>query len=222
VARGTLNTADVVRAAADLADKEGFDAVTPSRLARHLGIRTPSLYSHVGGAADLRLRVAALALDESANRLRTALAGLSRGMAVAAWADGWREFARAHPGRYTATRLPLDGHAAMLDGSPAAAMLAAGRRHAEILRSVVADYGLDGDAGTHAVRLLGSVVHGFVSLELSGSFAHSEPGAAESWRHALQILDQALAGDAPEGSTTQDRDAGRLEQNSDREGAQPG
>ncbi|NEE53941.1 TetR family transcriptional regulator, partial [Streptomyces sp. SID8455] len=46
----------VVRAGAELADEIGFEQVTPSALARQLGVRTASLYSHVKNAHDLKTK----------------------------------------------------------------------------------------------------------------------------------------------------------------------
>ncbi|WP_162146261.1 TetR family transcriptional regulator, partial [Amycolatopsis vancoresmycina] len=60
--RAGLTTDRVVRAAAELADETGFDRLTPSELARRLGVQVASLYSHVKNAHDLRVKVALLAL----------------------------------------------------------------------------------------------------------------------------------------------------------------
>ena len=45
-------------------------------------------------------------------------------------------------------------------------------------RAVLRGYDLTEPDQTHAVRLLGSVFHGFVTLELAGGFSHSAPDAA--------------------------------------------
>lgn len=36
------------------------------------------------------------------------------------------------------------------------------------------------------------MIHGFVALELSGSFDHSEPGVDESWPRIVDALDALL------------------------------
>ena len=73
--RAGLTTDRVVRAAADLADQEGFDAVTTSAVARLFDVKAASLYSHVAGTDDLRTRVALLALEELADLAAAAVAG---------------------------------------------------------------------------------------------------------------------------------------------------
>ena len=44
----------------------------------------------------------------------------------------------------------------------------------------------------HAVRLLGSVFHGFSSLETAGGFSHSAPDSEETWTRILDALDALL------------------------------
>jgi AcrR family transcriptional regulator len=181
--RAGLNTDRVVRAAADLADEEGFDAVTISAVARLFEVKAASLYSHVAGTDDLRTRVALLALEELADLAAAAVAGRAGTDALVAFANVYRNYARTHPGRYDATRLRLDA------GTAAAS---AGGRHAAITRAILRGYGLAGDDETHAVRLIGSVLHGYASLELAGSFDHSDPPGDKTWPRILDGLDHML------------------------------
>jgi hypothetical protein len=71
--------------------------------------------------------------------------------------------------------------------------VAAGRRHAALTRAVLRGYALDEESTVHAIRLLGSVMHGFTALELGGSFDHSEPPSEESWLRILDALDETLS-----------------------------
>lgn len=183
MARAGLSTERLVRAGAELADAEGFDAVTPSALARHFGVQVASLYAHVASAHELKLRVALLALDELADRAAEAAAGRSGKEALVALANVHRDFATRHPGRFAATRFPLDHAAAESSG---------GRRLAQLMRAVLRGYRLAEPAETHAVRLLGSVFLGFTSLELAGSFSHSAPEPQASWDETLDALDRIL------------------------------
>src|SRR5437868_7823218 len=72
-------------------------------LADRLGVRTPSLYKHVGGLADLQHRVATLAMTELGEVIRDAVQGQSGFDALAALLTAVRDYVAAHPGRYTAT-----------------------------------------------------------------------------------------------------------------------
>ena len=182
MARAGLTTERLVTAGAELADEIGFARVSVSELARRFGVKVPSVYSHLRGSHDLRTRIALLALDEMAERGAVAIAGRSGREALTAFADAYRDYAREHPGRYDAARYPLDA---------ATAATSAGPRHAAMMRALLHGYDLAEPDQTHAVRLLGSVLHGFVSLELAGGFAHSAPDSAATWvrlQHSLDVL----------------------------------
>lgn len=177
-------TADrLTRAGAELADEAGFEEVTVSALARRFGVKVASLYSHVKNSHDLRTRIALLALEELADRGDAALAGRAGKDALAALANVYRDYAREHPGRYAAAQLRLD---------PATAAASAGVRHARMTRAILRGYDLAEPDQTHAVRLLGSVFHGYVSLELGGGFSHSAPDSDETWSRVLDALDALL------------------------------
>ncbi|MFF3985506.1 TetR/AcrR family transcriptional regulator [Streptomyces sp. NPDC001797] len=183
MARAGLSTERLVRAGAELADEAGFDQVTVSALARRFDVKVASLYSHVKSSQDLKTRIALLALEELADRAADALAGRAGKDALVAFADVYRDYARAHPGRYTAARLRLD---------PETAAASAGVRHSQMTRAILRGYDLAEPDETHAVRLLGSVFHGYVDLELSGGFSHSAPDSQQSWTRVLDALDALL------------------------------
>ena len=181
--RAGLSAERLARAGAELADEVGFEHVTVSALARHFDVKVASLYSHVKSSQDLKTRIALLALEEMADRAAEALAGRAGKDALTALANVYRDYARAHPGRYAAAQLRL---------APEAAAASAGVRHAQMTRAILRGYDLTEPDETHAVRLLGSVFHGYVSLELAGGFSHSAPDSQESWTRTLDALDSLL------------------------------
>ncbi|TCO61026.1 TetR/AcrR family transcriptional regulator [Actinocrispum wychmicini] len=188
MARTGVTVERLTQAAADLADEVGFDNVTVSALARGFGVKDASLYSHIKNARDLRVRVAVLALEELADRVAEALAGRSGKDALVAFANAYRDYAKRHPGRYTAARRELD---------PESAVAAAAVRHAEMTRAILRGYRLAEPAETDAVRLLHSVFHGYVSLETAGGFVRGRAAEA-SWTRALDALDAVLRNWPPE------------------------
>ncbi|MBL0746394.1 TetR-like C-terminal domain-containing protein [Nocardioides baculatus] len=184
--RSGLTTARVAEAAAELADEVGLDAVTLSALARRFDVAAPSLYSHVRSTADVRVRVALLALDETADRVASALAGVSRREAIAAVGQVWRAYAVEHPGRYAATRLPLDADTAAASAGP---------RHADLSRSSLRGYALADHDVTHAVRLVGATFHGYAALDAAGAFGHGGrgvPTSDETWERVVDGLHTLL------------------------------
>jgi AcrR family transcriptional regulator len=183
VARAGLSTERLARAGAELADEVGFEQVTLSAVARRFDVKVASLYSHVRNSQDLKTRIALLALEELADRAADALAGRSGKDALTALANVYRDYAREHPGRYAAARFRLD---------PQTAAASAGVRHAQMTRALLRGYDLPEPDRTHAVRLLGSVFHGYVSLEAEGGFSHSAPDTQETWIRVLDALDALL------------------------------
>ncbi|GAA5114018.1 TetR-like C-terminal domain-containing protein [Alloalcanivorax gelatiniphagus] len=184
--RAGLTTARVAEAAARLADEVGLDRVTLAALAQHFGVAAPSLYTHVRSQADVRVQVALLALEETADLVAASLAGVSGRAALAAVGGVWRSYAVAHPGRYAATRLALDGETAAASAGP---------RHAELARAALRGYALDEPDVTHAVRLLGATFHGYAALDAAGAFGHGPahaPTSDESWERVLDGLHATL------------------------------
>ncbi|MFD9475544.1 MULTISPECIES: TetR/AcrR family transcriptional regulator [Streptomyces] len=170
-------------AGAELADEAGFEQVTLSALARRFDVKVASLYSHVKNSHELRTRIALLALEELADLVAAAVAGRAGKDALIAFANAYRDYARAHPGRYDAARLRLD---------PQTAAASAGVRHAQMTRAILRGYDLTEPDQTHAVRMLGSVFHGYVSLEAAGGFSHTAVDSQESWAWTLESLDAML------------------------------
>ena len=179
MARAGLNTTVVVEAAAELADAEGFEAVTLSSVAGRLGVKPPSLYSHVGGLSDLRQRLAILAAVELADALTPAVAGRAGGEALREAGRAYRRYALAHPGRHAALQFVL------VPGDPAA-------QHAvDLLISVMRGYALEGDAAIHAVRGMRAAIYGFVALETGGGFG-LPLNPEESFEWLLDVIDRGL------------------------------
>ncbi|GAA3536168.1 TetR/AcrR family transcriptional regulator [Streptomyces osmaniensis] len=183
MARVGLTTERLVRAGAELADEIGFEQVTASELARRFDVKVASLYSHVKNSQDLKTRIALFALEELADRAADAVAGRAGKDALVAFANVYRDYGLEHPGRAAAARMTLD---------PETAAASAGARHAQMTRAILRGYDLTEPDATHAVRLLGSVFHGYASLELAGGFSHSAPDSEETWHRILDALDALL------------------------------
>ena len=185
MARAGLSTDAVVAAAAALADHEGLEAVTLARLAADAGVRPPSLYAHVDGLDDVRRRLAIRGALELAAVLRNAATGRSGGDALRAIALAHRDYARRHPGSYLAAQ-----RAPAKDDVEAKA--AAGEA-VDVLRAVLAGYGLEGDDAIHAARTVRAALHGFAMLESGGGFG-IKLDLDESFARLVEILDRGFAG----------------------------
>lgn len=182
--RAGLTVDRLVTAAAELADEGGLDNLTLSALARRFGVRDASLYAHLGGLADLRVRLCMLAATEMTDRISAAVAGRAGKDALVAFADAFRAYALEHPGRYAAGQLQLE---------PARAAESPGhRRSVELTYAMLRGYGLDEPDLTDAGRLLRSAFHGYADLEARAGFSHPRAPAA-SWHRSLDALHFLLA-----------------------------
>lgn len=182
VARPGLTTESLTTTAADLADQVGFEKVTVSELARRVGVKPASLYSHLRGSEDLRGRISVLALSELGERLSISLAGRSGRAALDALVSVMRTYALEHPGRWEATQVRITAPEAGVAGAKVAALML----------GIMVGYDLPPQERTHAVRLAGSTINGFIRLQANGSFDHSDPDPEASWTRMTRALDTAL------------------------------
>ena len=161
-ARPGLDRDIVVLAAAELYNASGGADVRLKDVAARLGVKTPSLYNHIRGQDELLRDLALYGAKQLERCISKAAIGKSGDHAVLATARAYREFAHQHPGIYQLTqRAPApddDVHQA------------ASAQILEVLHLVLLEYGLSDVEEIHAIRALRSLVHGFVSLELSSGF----------------------------------------------------
>ncbi len=160
--RRKIDQALVVKTAVELADANGYDAVTLAAVAEQLGIRIPSLYNHVDGLAGLRSLMSLWAVRELEDRLRRAAVGNAGADAISSMALAYREFAHAHPGVYRLTLRAADPGETEL--------VAAAQETLDLLFAALRPYDLTTDDTLHTIRALRSLLHGFVDLEISGGF----------------------------------------------------
>jgi AcrR family transcriptional regulator len=184
--RAGLDAGAVVAAAAELADAEGLQELTLARLADRLGVRSPSLYAHVGGLADLRTRLAVRGARELAAALQAAAAGRARSDALRAVADAYRAYAHGHSGVYAAIQ-----RAPAADPDPDPELSRAAAELVQVFVAVLRGYELHDDNAIHAVRIMRAALHGFVSLEHEGGFA-MPIDIDESYRRLVETLDRGL------------------------------
>lgn len=181
--RNGLTTSSVVDAAMKMADADGLDQLTLVRVAAKLKVQPPSLFNHVRGLPELRRQLQLRGLHEMAEVASRAAVGRAGDDAVMAAATALRQFAREHPGLYSAS----------LPSAPASdpELGVAAQRFVEIFFDIVRQYGFKGKELVHAVRGLFSTVHGFIMLERAGTFG-MPVSADESFRWLVRRYTDAL------------------------------
>jgi AcrR family transcriptional regulator len=162
VPRAGLDTSAVVAAGAALADEVGLSGLTMGLVADRLGVRPPSLYKHVGSLHELRHGISILAKGEFAHQLARDSVGRSGPDAVRAFADSYRHWALAHPGRYAAT-VPAPAAGDEEDRRVSEEAL-------QVLLDVLAGFGLPDARVVDSARAMRSALHGFVTLEAAVGF----------------------------------------------------
>lgn len=169
----------IVMAAADIADLFGLEKITLAAVADRLGVRTPSLYNHIGGLSELRNEMAIWGTNQLMAKISTAAIGKAKKDAVLAVAAAYRSFAHQHPGLYRAIVSSPDRDCLGLKTAIVNMMT--------VIKTVLEPYNLVENDQTHAVRGLRSLMHGFVSLEAAGWFA-SPVGREESYNQLINTF----------------------------------
>jgi AcrR family transcriptional regulator len=157
--RAGLDADAVTRAAVELVDVEGVEALTMTHLARRLGVTQPALYAHVDNLAAVQRAVGLYGMREMSEELRTAVLGRSGDEALRALAKAYRDYVRRHPHRYT-----LQQRAPRTEEYHEV-----GERAAEAVRAVLRSYGLPEEEVPAAHQFFRAAISGFVVLDVDGS-----------------------------------------------------
>jgi len=180
--RTRLDKNMVVQAAVDLLNAEGVGALSLSRLANELGIKTPSLYNHVDGLDGLQRELELLNARLLADRFSEAAIGKSGPELFMDVSQAFREYVKEYPGLYMST----------LRSSSTQQVLDENLQHEEarmmkVGLAVMASLGLQGEDAIHGLRAFRSVVHGFATLEVAGGFGLPQD-CDESFRRLVLAL----------------------------------
>lgn len=160
-----LDKQAVLQAAVDLVNAEGIAALTLSRLAEELGIRSPSLYNHVDGLPGLQRELAVMNARLIADRLNEAAIGKSGVELFMNVAQAFRNYVKENPGLYMSS-LRASGNLTAPDEN----LIREEERSLKVGLAVMASLGLQGEDAIHALRAFRSMVHGFATLEVAGGF----------------------------------------------------
>jgi len=180
--RTRLDKNMVVQAAVDLLNAEGVGALSLSRLANELGIKTPSLYNHVDGLDGLQRELEILNARLLADRISEAAIGKSGSELFVDVSQAFREYVKEYPGLYMST-LRSSSMLQVLDEN----LQREEERTMKVGLAVMASLGLQGEDAIHGLRAFRSVVHGFATLEVAGGFGLPQD-CDESFRRLVSAL----------------------------------
>ena len=171
--RKGLSGEDILEAALDLIQEEGYASFSLRALSKRLLVQPASLYNHVEGLTALTEAVASrVALDLKAE-LEQAAAGLPEPEAFRAALLAYRRFAQQKPELYKA-----------LMDQPQRPQTVQSPAFHEILRPIhriVLARLPQGDQALHYMRTLRAGLHGFVCLEAAGFMNRGRAAPQESY-----------------------------------------
>jgi AcrR family transcriptional regulator len=169
---------DIVRAALELLEEEGAEALTMRRLADRLGVKAPSLYKHLASKEELEGALMAVGLEQVGSVL--AEAARSGGDPLTAIAVAYRRFALAHPHLYRLlTERPL-----------------LRERLPEGVEARAAAPLVEAAGDPDRARAAWAFAHGMVHLELSGRFP-PDADLDAAWRSGIAALADAPMSTSP-------------------------
>lgn len=183
--RNGLTHQRLIEAAAGLIERSGLQAFSMRALAAALDVKPASLYNHVQSMDALLTDVCAYALRMQMDCELAAIAGKSGEAAISALAAASRRFAKEHPRLYrliiqlTPSRAGQLGEAAHYICAP--------------FLKVLEHTAFSDEEKLHWQRVLRAIVHGFVSQEDAGFFAHLPADADTSFQIAVRCYLDGLA-----------------------------
>lgn len=184
-----LNPDAVVKAAAELIEKQGREVFSMRILADSLGIKTASLYNHVDNMDALLVEVCRYGLRLQEDAEMQAIKGKCGEDAVRILAETYRRFAKEHRELYWLIMNTASKDNRVLDDAAV--------RLTDPLKKMFAEFHLREEETIHYRRLFRAIVHGFVSQEDAGFFSHYPADVEESFQFAVQsFIDSVKQGEA--------------------------
>lgn len=172
------SAAEIVHAARDLIAERGIEALTMQAVADQVGVRGPSLYKHFVDRNDLLRAVERTVVADLQRVLTAASRSTDDQIALREMAAAYRRFAKKSPSKY-ALIFALHAHDEETEAARRQALEPAIKRLQKWL----------GDPGLAFVRarVLTAFLHGFVSMEASGTFRFGG-SIDEAFRAGIDLL----------------------------------
>lgn len=145
---------------------ETLEGLSMAEIAKDLGIKTPSLYSHFESLSDLKVQITLRALQELGRDLREVLGAHREKNDLVAFMKVYRRFGHQHPLLFNATQIGIRTR------DPE--VLKAAHQIVELAILALQEYRMSPAYIIHAVRTIRSLLNGFINLELEGGFQRKE------------------------------------------------
>lgn len=179
MAKAGLDKEAVIKKAAEIADRDGLDSLSMRVLAQELGIRSPSLYNHIGSLDELKHELMLYGWRDMEHRLLVSAVGVSGYDALRAMCRAFLDFALEKPGVFDA----MLWYNKYSDADSMNATEGFFRYFYRFTESVnISRYYAE-----HILRTMRGFLEGFSLLVNNGAFGHSA-SIEESFDISLEIL----------------------------------
>lgn len=182
--RQGLNREGVTAAAIRLIEERGVSNFSLNELAKSLGIKPASLYSHIQSIDALLTDIGIIAVRQMVSSEKEAIAGKSRDEALFALASAYRRFAKEHYELYLLVMNIPKGN------NPVLELVA--EEIVEPIMEVLEGYRIPEEMRMHYQRAFRSVMHGFVAHEEYGAFTHYPIDRSRSYEIAIGLIAESL------------------------------
>lgn len=169
-----LTKGKIVTEAVQMIEETGNSTVSLHQLAQRLGIKTPSLCSHIENTVALQHAIFQYAIEKFVTDLNAATAGKEKDEAVMAFARAYHSFAMENRGLYRLI-MSMPRNNDETEKELAMPLLKTATR-------LLAPYGLPEEALAHWQRVFRAILHGFVSQEDLGYFYYYQNADLEESR----------------------------------------
>lgn len=180
MSRPGLSQDQIIQAAIELIEQQGYTEFSLHILAKQLNIKTPSLYNHFKNAKELKLAVNKACEQKMYQQMQIAIQNKARDEALLALGKAQLNFALEHPELYKVIlSLPLSNDP---DINTAAEETTLPIYH------VLNEYDLTQQEVDYLQRSFRSLVHGFISLYQAGYLHHRDYSMKTSFEASLNYF----------------------------------
>jgi AcrR family transcriptional regulator len=161
---------DIVRVAAQIIEESGEGKLTLREVSERLDIKSPSLYNHVGGLAELKDEVSLYVMERLREYIVRSTIGRTGLDAMKAMGHAFIRFAKEHARLYETVQWMNIGD-----------NVGHGSLFADVVQLVydtAGSLGVSELEASHIIRTVRSLAQGFASVEVHGGFSH--PSSIES------------------------------------------
>jgi len=184
-----LNKQIIIDTAIRLIEENGYENFSMRGLAKHLHIKTASLYNHVKGMGEIWTEVSIYAIEALNQAQFSAIAEKKGDAAMIALANAYRDYALEHPEIYKVVMSRYCPHNSEIEMAENAGDIPS---ITIPFMQVLSDYPLDPMQKMHWQRVLRSIIHGFLSQAEAGYFCHLPIDTNTSYQVAIRCFIDGL------------------------------